>query len=460
MDQPTPAGLAIGLKVFFSKLPFGIVLAVMIFGFLGFNNGDLNHTVTSSYALLRGHVGDFYDFNAPVVVRNDYLPAVYLIFAAWMAPLEALHLTTIQDTFPRIMYEADGILRLSSLEFAWAKLLVAIAFTLTAWTLKSITTRVVVENDKIAASRRVLSAFVGSPFAIFAVFFISQYDIFGILFFVIGLNQLLKGRSYVFALLVGIAVSFKFIAVVPFIPILLIFEKRLHRQLGAGLLMLVPVFLQILLYWPSEVFRKSFFFQPAQNGTVFGTALGLPMVFCLVGVAFLSYKHVDGKFGLDKVQMAIIAGGSAVGFFLTAIFWHPQWLIWMAPFTALLVGISTRYKLVIVAESLAFIVYIYYVTNAFKNGIDVNLLQHGLFKDSFRHLHGNLSELYPGGMEPLFLIFQKGLTLAFAAATVVSIVAPTWGVRITNIDNFAVSMARALLLPVFFLLPLAIVLRT
>jgi hypothetical protein len=51
-----------------------------------FNQGDLNHTVVSSYAYLKGNIFNFYDYNQPILWGNDYLPILYLIFALWMAP--------------------------------------------------------------------------------------------------------------------------------------------------------------------------------------------------------------------------------------------------------------------------------------------------------------------------------------------------------------------------------------
>src|SRR5476651_2579914 len=66
------------------------VLYTLLLGFcfLIFQQGDLFHTSTSSYAYLEGHFIDFYDYNKKVVGGNDYYALIYIIFAIWNIPLK------------------------------------------------------------------------------------------------------------------------------------------------------------------------------------------------------------------------------------------------------------------------------------------------------------------------------------------------------------------------------------
>ena len=50
-------------------------------------HGDIRHTSMSSYAILNGHLSDFYLYNKSVVGGNDYDIFIYLIFALWNVPL-------------------------------------------------------------------------------------------------------------------------------------------------------------------------------------------------------------------------------------------------------------------------------------------------------------------------------------------------------------------------------------
>jgi hypothetical protein len=78
-----------------------------------FSQSDLAHTVFSSYAILQGHILDFYDFNAKILVGNDYQILVYSVVALWMSPMHILGLATSQADY-------SG-LGLNLAELVWAK---------------------------------------------------------------------------------------------------------------------------------------------------------------------------------------------------------------------------------------------------------------------------------------------------------------------------------------------------
>jgi len=92
-------------------LAFFLVLA---FCFILFQHGDLFYTSSSSYAYLHGHIFNFYDYNKTAVGRDDYLPLIYVIFAAWNMPLKLLGL--MHDVASAGTY-------LTIVELVWTKLL-------------------------------------------------------------------------------------------------------------------------------------------------------------------------------------------------------------------------------------------------------------------------------------------------------------------------------------------------
>lgn len=90
--------------------------------FLIFQQGDLIHTYTSSYAYLNGHFVDFYDFNKVYMERNDYLPGMYVVFALWGLPLKVLGLISSPEVVGLNWVNPNPI------EIFWFKLLLALLF--------------------------------------------------------------------------------------------------------------------------------------------------------------------------------------------------------------------------------------------------------------------------------------------------------------------------------------------
>ena len=85
------------LAIFFGGLKswrFYVYVFVLTLCFLLFQQGDLRHTIFSSFAYLNGHFVDFYEYNRKYLGRNDYLPLTYIIFAIWNIPLYLLGLVT------------------------------------------------------------------------------------------------------------------------------------------------------------------------------------------------------------------------------------------------------------------------------------------------------------------------------------------------------------------------------
>jgi hypothetical protein len=194
----------------FTKPRLAIVLGLITLAAVlpTFNQGDLTHTVLSSYGYLQGHIIDFYDYNLTFVGGNDYLPILYVVFAAWMAPFYFLGMPIASEF---------GALTLFPGEILWAKGLLVLFFVLSVRILYRIARLIHPDNRQ----RQALAtwAFVLSPFALFAFGIFSQYDIIGVFFTLWAFQKLLQKQLSRFAVLIGVALTFKFFAgllVLPF----------------------------------------------------------------------------------------------------------------------------------------------------------------------------------------------------------------------------------------------------
>jgi uncharacterized membrane protein len=84
----------------------------------------------------------------------------------------------------------------------------------------------VISNNSTKA--KWLSAiFASSPIAVFAVFIFGQYDIIGIFFTMLGFYYYVKDNRLRFSLFFSLAISVKYFALIPFLPLLLLKEKRI-----------------------------------------------------------------------------------------------------------------------------------------------------------------------------------------------------------------------------------------
>ena len=219
--------------------------------FLGFLQSDLVHTFTSSYTYVNGYFFDFYEHNKTYVGGNDYLPLVYIIFALWSLPFIGLNLLDVPDSSSVIGY----IPTIS--EVIIFKAILAICFFLSALLVHKISKLIYSEDLKKGYQPAIL--FISSPIAIFAVFIFSQYDIFNVVFTLLGLYSYFKKNFLRFALYFSVAISFKFYAVIIYLPLVLLIEKRAIGLAKFCILGALITVIQIGVYWNSEIFQESYF---------------------------------------------------------------------------------------------------------------------------------------------------------------------------------------------------------
>lgn len=342
---------------------FGISTAFSIFFF---GQSDLWHTVTSSYAFYHGHFGDFYDFNEATIGGALYLPALYIIFAIWMSPLALLGLVN-----PR----TNSVIELTAVEQLWAKTLLLLVFFATFYLIAGISRRAFPEESRVQLAVR--SAYLLSPLAGFAVFTFGQYDIFSVLFTLLGVLMYFRRNSFWFVFWFSIAISFKYFAAFLFVPLALFYFKKPLRIALAFAGGVAFTALELLVFFPSPSFRSGAFLlaegkasDPLHNqlqvlmGVLF-------LVLCVA--AFLYGRRRD-----DLTKPLIFIWLAAYPIMLLAVTWHPQWTVLLAPAFALAVGLMRRPALFLVAESITFFAFIVVVVTRWPENVDAIMITRGV----------------------------------------------------------------------------------
>lgn len=394
------------------KTYFVAYFTLLAICFLMYVQTDIFHTTLSSYAFLDGHILDFYDFNKRIVGGNDYLPSIYVIFAIWNIPIYLLGLVTPADL--RIL-----IFSISQLEIFWNKLLPVLFFMLAVGIIHKIS--VVIDSSSIKLKNNSGLIFATAPIALFSIFIFSGYDILGLVFSLLGIYYLFKKDIARFTLFFSIAISFKYFAIVIFIPLLLLREKKLINILRYGIISISVTIIELAFYWHSKIFRGQIFslmihklgdpYSAMSHGSV------LPF-FLMIGYgllcAYLYFKKV--KDDQEFYRIAIISCIASFAFLFNAVLWHPQWLILLMPFFSLAYRYFPRPKYMAYFDILGMVSYLWVCFINWPNNVDISMVNIGIMKEFFPKAH-----LLGGDfiITELNIIFTKFLSIYFFSPIIV-----------------------------------------
>jgi len=383
-----PAGLS----------PWDIVLyfGSLVVCFLLFQHSDLFHTSSSSYAYFKGHFSDFYDYNKSVIGGNDYLPLIYVIFAIWNIPLYLFGL----------MHDVAGTgIQLGIVELVWTKSLIAVFYFGTMFLVYKIASFISGEKEE---SKTIAVVFVSSPIAFFAAFIFGQYDIIGVFFTMLGFYFYLKNEHAKFSFFLSLAISLKFFAVIIYIPLLLLAEKRILHLVKNGLIALSATVLQVLFYLNNEAFRGNIF--SLAGGKASGliklelsrlnNSPYLIIFFSIICIyCFIKESNTTAEKNKNAIYISLI---SYITMFSTVI-WHPQWFIILMPFWALnYLYVKDKAKSYLF-DIVGMFSFIYIVVNKFPNNVDSNMLSTGAFRSFFSYIPLHNKSLF---VKPLTTVFM------------------------------------------------------
>lgn len=364
-----------------SKLEYLVYAVSLGLCFLLFKQSDLTLTNNASLAYLYGHYWDFYDYNKSFFTGNNYLPALYWIFALWNIPLKLMGFA------PEITIHTWMLS--TKIQTIWSKLLLAIFFLGSIRTIGKISEQIITYStsnnlDKGAISVKYL--FATSPIAIFAVFIFSGYDIFGVYFTLLGLKAYLSKDFKKFTFWFSIAISFKYFAALIYLPLVLMIEKRLIHLLIYGFCGIAFSAIQFLMYWHSEAFHEGIF---GMIGNKLGSEkLNTRFVFAnlaygimCIYLYFSNFKTTDYEYNWCKRVVFVCIVSYALLFSWTL--WHPQWLIIITPFICISYLFIRNKESILFIEIFGYLGFTVFCINNWVGNVDNSMIYGGVFADLF-----------------------------------------------------------------------------
>ena len=302
---------------------------IMAACFFLFQFGDLDYASSFSYAYLEGHFLDFYHYNKATfsaVPGYYYLQPIFLLFAAWNLPLKLFGLTG---------HAAQGEIKLSTAELAWGKLLLVVFLALCSVVIYRIA-RLIVEED--GPAKLCMFLFLTNPLTIYTIFIFGGFDIFSLAFMMLGLYAFLRNKRWQFILWFAFAIPFKYFALIPFLPLLLLDEKNVWKILRSLFVAAAPtlVCLAFSLLDPGGADGEAL----RQLGTLRFFALEIgpmmkPAIFVLAYLGICLFAHFKCADGRQRQKYAVLLPLAATSLIFVCMAWNAQWVILITPWLAL-----------------------------------------------------------------------------------------------------------------------------
>ena len=384
-------------KIFYYIIPFAIILLIILydpkklfykeitindwilfgfislFCFISFQQGDIYHTVLSSYTYLSGHILDFYSYNTtlPFIKFNNYMPSTYILFALWNIPLKLFFGITYEKTLENI-----DLLRYV---IWYNKILTSLFYIASIFIVYKISKKLNFSKNKSKATAYLWAT---TPIAIFSQFIFGQYDIFTLFFTLLGIYFYLKNDNFKFILFFGISLTFKYFTLFVFIILILQREKNIFRIIKSCILVFIPILIEILIYISDPAFRSGVLGFGA-TGYIFGLAINYIFitnikVLLLFWILLCAYIYLnESKYTIEKSMMHYLALFSFMIFGLS--FWHPQWIIFITPLLALSTVINKKYNFFIFIDIALMFSYVWFTVNIWPMHVDSFMLNAGIF---------------------------------------------------------------------------------
>lgn len=288
--------------------------------------------------LFSGKIRDFYELNldAELVAgqyRGQYSAGydffVYIIFAIWDFPLW-LCKNVLGIEHP-LNYPLGQL---------WAKSIGLLFYVLSMIVLQKFLKKINFNNGTMLILLMSTSLFVSAYIGM-----IGQYDIITIFFMILGIYFLVCDRELLFVLLFSIAIPTKLFALFAFVPILLLYEKRIIKIAGSVILSMVPLLIfRILIPINVGGSNTSVFLNFLFADTI-PLATYKSSLFVLVYISFLFFcfwkKGSDDKSRF--IKEVIYIGFLAYFIYFSFGFANPYWFIYMIPFLYLILCWNKKY---------------------------------------------------------------------------------------------------------------------
>lgn len=354
-----------------------VMFAVLaLFCYVSFVQSDIIVTGNRSWQIFESSFFNFYDVMREFT-QNDganYMPTTFILFAVWVLPLKLLG-------FAPPMYRTSRLLYVM-----WYQLLPTLFFIGSAYLVYRIAVQIGMSKQK---SKICMFSFITFPVAFYSQFIFSQYDSFTVFFMLWGIYYYLRdvrNDKWKFCACFGVAITFKYFAAVIFLVLLLLREKRVWEIFKQCIVAAALFVIEFLMFFRSEGFMKGVFgfrvLEYASKGD-FTSALGEVSFFqvaLVLIVAWAYFTKLETRDDLIRWAFYLCCGVCCALFALMT--WHPQWLIFAAPFWVISIYIHRDTEKFLWFDC-AFLVAFYTFIFGFESwvgNIDDEVLCNGVFK--------------------------------------------------------------------------------
>ncbi|MBR0368536.1 MAG: GBS Bsp-like repeat-containing protein [Clostridia bacterium] len=355
-----------------------IIFALLAgFCYFAMSHGDILHTGGCSFALLKGHILDFYEYNTKYLGGCAYMISTYLMFALWNIPLVMLGLAGNSS-----MTQPYGVLM-------WFKGLPTTLFVLSGILFYKICKKY--EKQSGINAKWGTFLFLLTPTAFYSQFMFGQYDVMTVFFMVLALKVLLdeKRHNFVwFSVIFGFATTFKYHALLFYVPILLYKEKRLPALIKNAFFFLLPIVLVNFPYLKSSFFTSGvenfgavdYFFASGVEYYLGGTWKLYLVPLFWVAISTYAYVRPTDKDGFEALGVMAYLTGLVAWLAFGVVFWHPQWVMIATPFLILGLVVSKRRNITCLIDLALTIAFISFVESLFV-GMTQGFYSLGFFGD-------------------------------------------------------------------------------
>jgi hypothetical protein len=317
---------------------------------------DLQQTASSSYAILSGHILDFYDYNIKTKgLETVYGIFIYIIFAIWNIPLKILGINPVNGKLPIFA-------------LYWNKMLLIFFLLACAVCLYQIALKINIEKE---SARSIMVAFLAMPLMFFIVVLQGSYDILYVLFLLIGfwlwIGENNTKTNVLASLFFGLSICIKPFAAFYYLILLLLKEKNIFYIIKNGIITILPYLLFNVLYMKSESYQTVLAFNKRNLGNFFANSFTYlcPFIFCFIFICAYSYWKEDGEI-TDAICLCNFMTFAFIGFSM----YHPQWILSAIPFWVLAAFYNKKhdgYMLCMLLVTVA-----YYILFALEPEVNVN----------------------------------------------------------------------------------------
>lgn len=355
-----------------------IFFAILFICFFTFIHKDILCTAGSSISYLGGHIIDFYTYNVVngVEAMNNYMPSTYILFAIWNIPVYILGFVSCP---------VSDVSAVPFLVAMWYKLLPVIFYIASAFLLGRIGKLLNFEPKKVML---LVFTFLTSPLAFFSPVIFGQYDSFTVFFVILGLYHYLKNDISKFVMFFGLATTFKYFALLIFLPLLLLREKNILKIIKNCFLCALPFGLECLIYLNSKYFNigvfgfkvKNYIFQGGLNLNFINVKLFVVFFVFILALSYYKKFGTNVEDNEDVVRWAIYICNIVVFLVFGLSMWHPQWLIFGVPFMTLGALINKNAKIFFILDGFLFLVFSILCVVLWRGSVDENLMFNGVLK--------------------------------------------------------------------------------